>query len=376
MDAKERFHAVMNYEKPDRLPLMEFMGFWPETLERWHQEGLPQKAAPAASYIGSERRETGKEEVVDLREFFGFDRCESLPVDFNFVPAFERKILEEDEETRVVRDEMGVVKKEFKTGSAMPHYMEFPIKSRQDFLALKERLDPESPERYPANWPDIVAHYKKRDFPVYVVCRGPFAFGRDFVEFSRLMMAYAAEPEWIREMVDFHTDFVIKFWDRALSDLDVDFIYLGEDMAYKNGPMVSPAMVREFLLPSWRRMVNAFSEYGVKHVIIDSDGDVRPLIPIFLEAGVTGTLPLECAAGCDPVAIREEHPGIQMIGGLNKMEIARGGEVMEREVRSKVGKLAAIGGYIPSFDHSVHPLTSFQVYQDYLNVLKEEIGKV
>lgn len=36
----ERFNAVMNFEKPDRLPVMEWAGWWGDTLNRWYDEGL------------------------------------------------------------------------------------------------------------------------------------------------------------------------------------------------------------------------------------------------------------------------------------------------------------------------------------------------
>ncbi len=53
MTDRERFLATMNYQERDRCPWGE-MGFWPETLERWHKEGWP--------------------EDVELNQFFGFDR--------------------------------------------------------------------------------------------------------------------------------------------------------------------------------------------------------------------------------------------------------------------------------------------------------------
>ena len=40
MNERERFLRRMSFQSVDRIPLME-MGFWTETLERWHHEGLP-----------------------------------------------------------------------------------------------------------------------------------------------------------------------------------------------------------------------------------------------------------------------------------------------------------------------------------------------
>jgi len=350
MNARERFNAVMRFEKPDRLPFMEFMFYWPETLDRWKDEGMPADAEPVA--------------------YFGYDRFEWLPVDFNFIPPFEVQVLEEDEKTRVVRDAVGVVKREFKYGSAMPHYIDFPIKTREDFLELKERLDPTSPERYPSHWDKLAASLRNRDYPVGLVCRGLLAFLRDFMDFNSMSVAFLEQPGWVAEMMDFHTDFLIRYWEKALSEVEVDMVQLGEDMAFKTGPMISPALVSELMVPRYKKVTDFLQAHGVPARIIDSDGDVRSLIPLYLEAGLTGVLPLENNAHCEPVSLREQHPRLQMVGGINKQTIALGGEHIERELAEKVGKVGPTGGYIPSFDHSVHPAVSFDAYRHYLARLR------
>ena len=40
MNTVERLHAVLNFEKPDRLPVLEWAAWWDKTLERWYEEGL------------------------------------------------------------------------------------------------------------------------------------------------------------------------------------------------------------------------------------------------------------------------------------------------------------------------------------------------
>ncbi|MHB9035530.1 MAG: uroporphyrinogen decarboxylase family protein [Armatimonadota bacterium] len=355
MNCRERFNCVMNFEKPDRLPLWDF-GYWPETLDRLYGEGLSREA--------------------DLVDYFGLDRITFAPINFNFVPAFEPTVLDEDDLTQTIRDETGCTKKVFKYGSAMPHFIDFPIRSRKDFLELKERLDPNSPERYPHNWASLVESYKNRDYILGFVCRGLLAFGRDFMHFNDLMTAFMDEPEWVEEMMDFHTEFMMRLWDRALSEVDVDFIQLGEDMAYKTGPMISPRLVREMMVPRYKRLIGFLKDRGVKHILVDSDGDIRQLIPLFIEGGVTGVWPLECNAGCDVVELRSEYPRLQMIGGLDKQTIALGGEAMEKEVRRKVQTVGPTGGYIPGFDHSVHPDVSLDTYISYLDLLREIGGQL
>lgn len=42
MTIRERFHAVMNFQPFDRLPIVEWAVWWDKTIERWHREGLPE----------------------------------------------------------------------------------------------------------------------------------------------------------------------------------------------------------------------------------------------------------------------------------------------------------------------------------------------
>ena len=40
MTDRERFLATMHYQPRDRCPICDF-GFWPETIDEWHNQGLP-----------------------------------------------------------------------------------------------------------------------------------------------------------------------------------------------------------------------------------------------------------------------------------------------------------------------------------------------
>jgi len=51
----------------------------------------------------------------------------------------------------------------------MDTYLDFPVKDREDFEKMKEHYDPHDPRRYPANWPQIVEHYRERDVPLCLV---------------------------------------------------------------------------------------------------------------------------------------------------------------------------------------------------------------
>jgi uroporphyrinogen decarboxylase len=353
MTYRKSFIEVLNFKLPESPPITEYLFFWPETERNWSQY-------------------TGGEPIIS---HLGLPHSVPVPIDFNFVPAFDETVHEETDEHMVVTDVFGTRKRIIKNSSAMPEYLEFPIKTRGDFIALKERLNPLSPERYPKNWHEVAENLKKSEYPVYAGSRGPFAFLRDFIRFEDLMAMFCDEGEFIGEMTDFHAEFSCRLWDKMLDSFVPDYATFGEDMAYKGASMVSPAMVRKFILPAWKKINSHLRRRGIRHIFVDSDGNTEELLPLFAEGGFDGTYPVERAAGMDPEKIREKHPRFVIIGGIDKIAASSGREAIDAEIE-KAARLYAKGGYIPSFDHSVPPTVSYEDYRYYLDELKKALLNV
>ncbi len=153
--------------------------------------------------------------------------------------------------------------------------------------------------------------------------------------------------------------------------MQFDFIFFWEDMSFKNGPLISPAMVREFMLPYYRELIGPLKALTGCRVLLDSDGDVRKLIPLFLEAGVDGMLPFEVAAGMDIREIRREYPEMIICGGIDKREIAKGRNAIDRELGEKLPFLFERGRYLPGMDHHVPPEVSWKDFLYYLSKTRE-----
>jgi uroporphyrinogen decarboxylase len=152
----------------------------------------------------------------------------------------------------------------------------------------------------------------------------------------------------------------------------VDYVYFNEDMAYKTASMISPAMVKEFLWPGYRRFVRFFRERGVSVLIMDCDGHIGELIPLWLDVGITCVSPVEVAAHNDPVAYRKSFGrDLLMMGGIDKRELRFDKERVRREVLSKVPWLIEQGGYIPQVDHGVPPDIPLRNFLYLCELLKE-----
>jgi len=372
MNARERYIETLCFGTPDRVP---FSPGWPRqsTLAAWRTQGLPEDG----NWFDVLRRE------------IGIEPDSTMPgvhhgVDFRMRPQFEEKILEHRDGHYVVQDWKGNICEisdrfdpsylrnaiDFVTR----RWIKLPVESRKDWQDMKRRYDPDTPGRYPDDFAERCRQLRKRDYVCTVAFPGPFWQVREWVGFERLCMLFIDDPEFLREMVEFWTEFVSRTLAPLLDAGVVDHLLISEDMAFKQKPMVSPAMARQFLLPCYRRWVAEARQAGVPVIDMDSDGKVHELIPVWIEAGMNVCDPLEVAAGNDIQALRLEH-GRRMAFrmGVDKRAIARGGDVIVRELE-RVAPVVRDGGYIPGCDHGVPPDISWPDFVRYSRLLAELTG--
>jgi uroporphyrinogen decarboxylase len=135
--------------------------------------------------------------------------------------------------------------------------------------------------------------------------------------------------------------------------------------------MVSPAMMREFMVPYYKRLTSFLKEHGVRIIFVDTDGDCFDLIPLFIEAGVTGMYPIEVSCGMDLLKVRRTFPRLQLMGGIPKSEIALGRKRID-EILEPVCETLKYGGYVPFGDHLIPPeidWENFKYYRTKLNAM-------
>ena len=133
--------------------------------------------------------------------------------------------------------------------------------------------------------------------------------------------------------------------------------------------MISPAMTREFIMPTWKRWGEIIHGAGIPIYDIDSDGFIGELIPLWIESGFQSCNPIEVAAGNDINDFRRRF-GHNMAyqGGVDKRAMAKGGRVIEEEIR-RITPVIRDGGYIPSCDHGIPPDVSWPNYVHYIKLL-------
>ena len=160
--------------------------------------------------------------------------------------------------------------------------------------------------------------------------------------------------------------------EELTSKIDFDLAIFWEDMAGKQGSLISPAMFKEFLSPYYKRLIGFLKSRGIKYFSVDCDGKVDELIPLFIEAGINIMYPFERQAGNDLIAIRKKYPGLGIIGGFDKNSLYNGKEYIDKELDA-ISWLIKQGGYIPFADHAIPPNSSWENFKYYRNKLNDII---
>jgi len=292
-------------------------------------------------------------------------------------PRYEQQLVSDDGRFITQWTEFGVLERVFKSSDemSMPEHIEYPVKTREDWNALKPRFAPGDEGRFPAGWSERCARWRA-DGPVLVfqTRRAPSLFGfvRELIGPERTLYAFYDEPELVHDIMETQTELVLSLLPRVIKDAPLSGVFFWEDMCYRSGPLISPAMFRRFMLPRYKRITERARSLGVDIIFVDSDGNLNQLIPLWLESGINFVWPLEVAAGNDAVELRKKYGKDLILGGnLDKRALLKGRDAIRQEVMSKVPYLLEQGGYFPSIDHFVPPDATFEAYLYFINTLRE-----
>jgi len=359
LDHKERFLRTFQFKEVDRVPDYEF-GYWTETIDRWHAEGLP-----------PERRNSRDIELYLGLE--GWDSNESLPTRCGLWPPLPERIVQEKADKTIVDDGMGGIY-ERRVGAFFSHYLRYPLRSREDWEKLRPFFDPDTPGRFPLNWEEVAESYKERDYPLGIGLGSLYGWLRNWMGVKNVSIAFYRDPNWVAEMMDTLTELWIRIVDRALRLVKVDFATWWEDMCYNMGPLLSVAHFEEFMVPRYKKVTDRLKEHGVKINILDCDGRIHELVPGWLKAGINCMFPVE-ARHTDIYELREKFGRkVLLMGGVNKLALMNGKEAIDAELK-RLTPLLEGGGYIPTVDHRVPPEVSFENYRYYLKKKREWIRR-
>ena len=370
-EINERLYKLFTYQEVDRIPDMEF-GYWPQTIRRWADEGLPLKLS---------EDEKNSMFLDKLDSFFRFDSYgHGLPRLIHMNPAFIEETLGHRGDVTILRGTDGIIAERYLNDvdeSSIPHFVEFPIKTAADWPDMKRRFRLDDSTRC-YNDTDIK---KARDAcadgkMIQIGMTGFYGQLRNWMGMENLSYAFYDMPNLIHEMVEHWAELCAQCIERLPDDIPIDFVSWWEDMAGKNGPLVSPVVFREFLQPGYKRVMDVAKKRGCVLAHVDCDGNPHDIVANWFEEGVNVMFPLEIQAGVDPMAWRKEFgKELRFRGGINKYALVEGGKAIDAELE-RIKPLLEDGGFIPHLDHLVPPDIPYGNYCEYLDKKRKLIGRV
>jgi uroporphyrinogen decarboxylase len=352
---QERVNRMFARKDHDRVP--RFESCWNDTLDRWMREGLG----------GSDRGEA-MAEVHRLLDSDLHFLCWYWPHPFPGGGV----VLEEDEETYVRKSESGTIERYWKHKSGTPEHLGWECDNRETWEkrykpAFIEQPIQVDPKQVAEAYAQGVAEKKW----TYLSGVSVFEILRKVLGDEAFMIQLVDDPEWIEDIARTATDNLLRNFEVLLdTGIRPDGVWIYDDMAFNTMTFCSPGMYRELLWPQHKRVADFAHAHRMK-LIFHSDGDLRGVIPHFLDAGFDCLQPLEAKASMDiRKLVPEVGDQLAFFGNIDIMKmISNDLDVIEEELTAKLTAGMSGKGYVYHSDHSIPPQVSFQTFKDIIRLL-------
>ena len=190
---------------------------------------------------------------------------------------------------------------------------------------------------------------------------GIFEFAQRVVGMENLLVMMALQPDVAGVLFDKLLELKLAYWQTALTELGdlVDVVTYADDYGSQVSQIISPGMFRRQIKPRVKQIFDLQASLAPHAArFFHSDGNVRPLIPDFIEIGVQILNPIHIrATGMEPAALKRDF-GRDLVfwgGGVDTQGVlptATPQEVKD-DVRRNVEALAAGGGYVFNTIHNI-----------------------
>ena len=370
MTFRDTTRAVLHYQPYDKLPVVSF-GYWAETVQKWAAEGHITREE-ADDYCRTGDNGAGDRAIMKKLGFdFNWNSCVGASVDL--FPHFARKTLEERPDgSSVIRDENGLIV------LVKPDVVSIPAEigtTLTDRKVWEEEYLPKlqfSMERISQEALEALRDDAGRELPIGIHCGSLMGTMRNLLGVEQLSYLMADDFELYTEIIDTMDGLCYQCVKAMLeSGAKFDYGHFWEDICFKNGPLVVPAIFDEYVGPHYKKITGLLNSYGIDIVSVDCDGCIDRLIPTWLENGVNTMFPIEVGTWNANIAPWREQYGKELrgVGGMNKTVFSRDYKAVDEEVE-RLRPLIELGGYIPCPDHRIAPDAKFENVQYYCDKMQ------
>ena len=344
--------AAMRRSHTDAVGIAEMI-YWPEVVERWHEDGLPEGQTPG--------------------EYFGTDVLGySIVVDLTL--QLEEEMVREDERHILRRNSNGIVHKEIRGSYAPPVEVESLVKDWETWLEYKPGMVADA-SRIPADYRELYADERRRNCVVLYKNPEPLWATIKMVGYKEALMLLIDEPALLLDTFATYTRLIIEMYEMLEErGIAFDAAWFNGDLCYNTGMLFSPKVYRELLFPFHKQLCDFFGARDMP-ICTHCCGNLRQIMPLYLEAGIYVFHPLESRVGNDVRELKKQYgEDAVFIGNISAGTLSSTKPEIEAEIESKVTAAKQGGGYIFHSDHSIPPSVSFDNYR-YALEMAERYGQ-
>lgn len=150
-------------------------------------------------------------------------------------------------------------------------------------------------------------------FPFFGTHIGPFMSTYMAMGMENMFCSLYSDCAFVEAVMDTRTEWCLALFRQAVR-LGAELIIMGDDAAHRGGPMISPRVWQQLVLPHHRRIVEELPVPVIWH----SDGRMEELLPFAVQAGFAGIHGLEPPAGNNLLAIKQKYGNqLVLIGNID-----------------------------------------------------------
>lgn len=225
------------------------------------------------------------------------------------------------------------------------YYGKGHIQNRDD---LKKMVFPDLEDKSffkPAQ--EFVRH--KDEFAALATTRLGFAATYLSIGMMEFFTLLHEDLDFVIDVLDRYTQWLSRVMEIA-TNIGFDMVSASDDMAMKSGPMISPQMIADYFIPRMQKVADAIHIPWITH----SDGNMLPMMDIWLKLGQKGIHPIEPDA-MDIRKVKEEYGSkICICGNVDVTLLSTGTpDQIDETVRGLIRDLAPGGGYMLSSGNSI-----------------------